>query len=935
MFRNGKLLGKFEILPSWLFCSKSKGFPCFMVFTPPPKNQRRRNAMKRTILIAALSALIVFLWSLPSHAVPKTITYQGYITDSQGVPLDGEYSITFRIYDAENGGNLLWEAAVNNIQISNGAFTINLNVNLPFDEQYWLGISIENGDELTPRIPFTSVPYSIRSGVAEDLDCSGCVSEDELNFNPVTGITTEGGLTKEENGSGSITLSISATYRLPQGCSNGQVPKWNGDSWICASDNDTIYTAGTGISITNHTINNTGDTDPSDDLTKTTNFQGDVTGTYNNLQIASGAVGTNEIEDGSISFADIGQNGCSAGQIMKWNGNAWVCASDEIGGGNFWSLAGNSITGGQFLGTTNNTAFVIKVNNIQALKIEPGSTPNIIGGYKDNSVSSGVHGATISGGGESNHINLVTDDYGTIGGGIHNQAGNGDESATNARFATVGGGYDNTASNYAATVGGGHHNTASGSHATIGGGYWSTASGNSSTVGGGYYNTASGSASAVSGGQGNTASGHYATVGGGYYNTADNYYATVGGGWGNSAAAKYATISGGGPSDPNDPDSTKNRVTDDYGTIGGGGGNVAGNGDDDTTNAMYATVAGGVGNTASGAGAFVGGGGIYYNDLYGEWAFASNIASGIASVVGGGVGNKASGNYSAVCGGDGNRASVSLSTVGGGSGNMASGEYATVGGGWSNKAKGSLSTVGGGSNNEAYGNLSTVGGGGGNMASGEYATVPGGEGNTASGDYSFAAGYRAKADHHGAFVWADYSPLAEIHSPGPNTFTVRASGIWFGYNSSPSIPREHFIETSTGAYLSVGGTWVNASDRNAKENFSPVDPEKILEKLVSIPISTWNYKAQDPSIRHIGPMAQDFYRAFGVGEDDKHISTIDADGVALSAIQGLHRTIKKQRKTIEELKRQIEIQKMEIEELKRRLSTIEAMVKTSGAISMR
>ena len=48
---------------------------------------------------------------------------------------------------------------------------------------------------------------------------------------------------------------------------------------------------------------------------------------------------------------------------MKWNGNAWVCASDEIGGGgSFWSLAGNSITGGQFLGTTNNTAFVIKVN---------------------------------------------------------------------------------------------------------------------------------------------------------------------------------------------------------------------------------------------------------------------------------------------------------------------------------------------------------------------------------------------------------------------------------------------------------------------------------------------------------------------------------------------------------------------------------------------
>jgi hypothetical protein len=69
---------------------------------------------------------------------------------------------------------------------------------------------------------------------------------------------------------------------------------------------------------------------------------------------------------------------------------------------------------------------------------------------------------------------------------------------------------------------------------------------------------------------------------------------------------------------------------------------------------------------------------------------------------------------------------------------------------------------------------------------------------------------------------------------------------------------------------------------------APVDPQQILVKLAQVPVSTWNYISQDPAIRHMGPMAQDFYAAFGVGEDDKHITTVDADGVALAAIQGLY-----------------------------------------------
>jgi hypothetical protein len=78
-----------------------------------------------------------------------------------------------------------------------------------------------------------------------------------------------------------------------------------------------------------------------------------------------------------------------------------------------------------------------------------------------------------------------------------------------------------------------------------------------------------------------------------------------------------------------------------------------------------------------------------------------------------------------------------------------------------------------------------------------------------------------------------------------------------------------------------------SSDRNLKANFGSVDPGDILTRVRNLPISTWNYTADDPTVRHIGPMAQDFTATFGVGADDRHIHPIDGQGVALAAIQGL------------------------------------------------
>ena len=95
-----------------------------------------------------------------------------------------------------------------------------------------------------------------------------------------------------------------------------------------------------------------------------------------------------------------------------------------------------------------------------------------------------------------------------------------------------------------------------------------------------------------------------------------------------------------------------------------------------------------------------------------------------------------------------------------------------------------------------------------------------------------------------------------------------------------------------------------ASDRDTKENFSSVDSRGVLEKLAALPISEWNF-TNAPAVKHIGPMAQDFYAAFNVGTDDKHIATVDEGGVALAAIQGLNQKLNEKDGEIQALKQSV------------------------------
>ena len=84
-----------------------------------------------------------------------------------------------------------------------------------------------------------------------------------------------------------------------------------------------------------------------------------------------------------------------------------------------------------------------------------------------------------------------------------------------------------------------------------------------------------------------------------------------------------------------------------------------------------------------------------------------------------------------------------------------------------------------------------------------------------------------------------------------------------------------------------GSGWISVSDVNAKENFRDLAPDDVLTKIAAMPVREWNYKAQGASVRHMGPTAQDFMAAFGLGEDPLGINSIDADGVALAAVKAL------------------------------------------------
>ena len=253
--------------------------------------------------------------------------------------------------------------------------------------------------------------------------------------------------------------------------------------------------------------------------------------------------------------------------------------------------------------------------------------------------------------------------------------------------------------------------------------------------------------------------------------------------------------------------------------------------------------------------------------------------------------------------------------------------WGTTASGDESTAMGDFTTASGGSST-AMGRLTT--------ASGIYSTAMG-RITTASANQSMAAGDKAAAESFGSFVWNDGGGYHAI----PNLSDDDGLSSDKAVNGEPVTGQEtfsvgardgvRFITGSSSVTYIDGGTtgWSTTSTRSAKTDVTRADPTAVLEAVEAMPISTWEYKTESgegAGTRHIGPMAEDFHGAlpYDLGSSEDHINSLNADGVALGAVKGLARKVKRQKEEIATLK-------AENRDIKKRLAALEAEVSTVPA----
>jgi hypothetical protein len=440
-------------------------------------------------------------------------------------------------------------------------------------------------------------------------------------------------------------------------------------------------------------------------------------------------------------------------------------------------------------------------------------------------------------------------------------------------------------------------------------------------------NAAAGLASGVLSGVNNHACASYSVVVGSTNNEADADYSFVGAGDSNTvpATGAYSGVVAGSHNQNAGAlaliGAGENNVVPAVSCSGGGNAVVAGL--SNSNGGHWSFIGAGSSNSAT---AFSNGsqcsGGVNTAIVAG----ASNTINGSVtntanySIIGAGQSNTLTGQWAAIVSGSANTESADFGFIGGGSKNAIStaGTYATVGGGSGNSANASLATVAGGNGNTANGTWSSVLGGDLNVASGKYSAVLGGIGNTAAGLWSLAAGRGAKAANDGSFVWSDQGTAPTVTSTAKYQFVARASGGVTFYSN---------VAQTTGVKLAAGsGSWSSVSDRNVKTAIVPLDDASVLAKVAALPVSEWSYIAQGTGVRHVGPMAQDFYAAFGVGEDNKHIATIDEDGIALAAIKGLANRTERQDEELRTQRAVIARKDRELALLERRVAQLATAV---------
>jgi hypothetical protein len=253
--------------------------------------------------------------------------------------------------------------------------------------------------------------------------------------------------------------------------------------------------------------------------------------------------------------------------------------------------------------------------------------------------------------------------------------------------------------------------------------------------------------------------------------------------------------------------------------------------------------------------------------------------------------------------------------------------YLTTASGFAAVVMGSYSSAGG------YTSLAT---GLESHADGNYALAMGNH-VYASGNHSVALGYNVSTNGNiGSFIIGDASASSSPPTATDNSHQMMMrfqGGYKFYTNSSASI----------GVQVTPGGnSWSTISDVRKKENFAPVNGEEFLNKIAAFKLTSWNYKGQDAKLfRHYGPMAQDFYAAFGKDSygsigNDTTINQADMEGISFVAIQALEKRTREQQEEIAKLKAENAILKAEsqkVAELNSRMEAMEASLKNYLGVS--
>ena len=831
--------------------------------------------MKQIPLMRVWFALILIVSGSGRIAAQTTaFTYQGRL-NTGGNPATGTYDLRFNLYDAGTGGLLLAGPITNaSMAISGGLFTVNLDFGAAVfnGPDRWLEVAVRTNNAATafvalaPRSRLTPAPYAITAG-----NLAGVAG---TNLAQLTVPNTA----QQATGTPVITSGFITSANVTFG----------GSGYSTAPQVTVVDITGSGAQV-NATVNN-----------------GVVTALNVALAGANYSTGARLViaPPPSNSRQTFGSSNYFAGPSFLTNvNNVLVGDGSGLQNLNAWRLTGNPGTtpGTSFLGTSDNQPLEMKVNGSRALRLEPNAiSPNLLGGFVGNLASNAVVGSVIGGGGTTGFTNRVGGNYNVVAGGYAN--------VTYGGSATIAGGDNNLVANDRATVGGGYNNRATGRLSTIVGGDSNVASNTFATVAGGSLNVAGGAYSFAAGQRAKA-------IHQGAFVWADSQLADLtssannqfliraGGGVGVGTTNPAGALHLSGPT--NVPPAPANVLPLDYGLVLGSAG----------------------GNSYSWVQSY--GGSLALNPVAGGVAIGTNSAADVTLNLGGntrlnkydiylregtirtsGLGWRAAQDGPFIYGWQGG----SLGTSGPETSSLTWDYLGNV------QVVNSLTVDQNGANTGTFAPGLNFGGGGEGISS---QRVDGGN-NKFGLDFYTDYSPRLSIANNGNVGIGTTSPAnpldvqvavnqtIQFRSDGGSVPGIRIkslggnAGIMRFRNELQIWPSDDSVRagrldvrgTNGSAVITLNGSsgqvsatsFSPSSDRNLKEHFAPVDPQAVLSKLCGLSVQEWNFKS-DEGARHVGPMAQDFYAAFGLGPDDRHITTVDADGIAFAAIQGLNQKL--------------------------------------------